>query len=262
MDVGTSEALAEALACFDQAIALRQGLPLAERPGLRWGLAAGWMNRADVLTRQGGGPQLRSALHSYDEAIQQLRQMPPEAHASHLSRLSLAWMNKDALAAIRLATEFERTELLAAQAGLQARHLLCRAVATLAETDPTALPEAEDWVTQTTDAVDEGMALTRHWRRLGEDRLEALALDLFRFGSLVYAVCQPHFLVEFLLDSLDSGASRGSQPMHETATHALWNAARRAQSHPDIAAREALLENLRQGERQILALRGQSGDRN
>ncbi|MEI9960210.1 MAG: hypothetical protein WDM76_03475 [Limisphaerales bacterium] len=45
--------LAEAVQCFDRAIELRRTLPLHENLLFRYGLAAGWMNRGDALTRLG-----------------------------------------------------------------------------------------------------------------------------------------------------------------------------------------------------------------
>ncbi len=43
--------LAQAVLCFDEAIALRLTLPLDENPFFRYGLSAGWINRGDALAR-------------------------------------------------------------------------------------------------------------------------------------------------------------------------------------------------------------------
>lgn len=94
MAQGSREALLEAQLCFEHAIALRQTLPLAENPLYRWGLTAGWMNRADALTRLGTPERLKTALASYDQALHHLHELPLEADPVFLWRLALAWVNR------------------------------------------------------------------------------------------------------------------------------------------------------------------------
>ena len=57
--------------------------------------------------------------------------------------------------------------------------------------------------TSTTDAVDDGLTLARRWEQAGVARFRDIAYDLFRFGARVYAVYQPQFLNEFVLDNLE-----------------------------------------------------------
>src|SRR5688572_24358553 len=61
------EAASEALACFDRALGIREGLPLETSPLLRFGVAACWLNRADALMRLNGAPQIAEAVRSCDE---------------------------------------------------------------------------------------------------------------------------------------------------------------------------------------------------
>lgn len=81
----------EALRCFNEAIHLRQALPLHQSPWYRWGLTAGWMNRAEALSRLG---QPREALTAYDEALAHLQQLPLEMEPAFRWRHGLAWMNR------------------------------------------------------------------------------------------------------------------------------------------------------------------------
>jgi hypothetical protein len=85
----------------------------------------------------------------------------------------------------------------------------------------------EDWITETTDAAEEGMALARYWRQRGETHLRDMEADLFRFGALIYRMCQPHFLAEFVLECMDPEASPGApvaeENMHHIATDAIWS---------------------------------------
>lgn len=94
MQRGDRDSLLEALLCFEQAIALRETLPLDENPLFRWGLTAGWMNRAYSLTRLGGPDRLLKALSCYDIAIAHLHRLPLDSHPIYRWRLCVAWMNR------------------------------------------------------------------------------------------------------------------------------------------------------------------------
>lgn len=65
----TVPALREALDCFAQAIALREQIPLDVVPGYRYGLAAGWMNRAEAFTALGDPESRQHAVDAYDRAL-------------------------------------------------------------------------------------------------------------------------------------------------------------------------------------------------
>lgn len=86
-----------------------------------------------------------------------------------------------------------------------ARHVLCHMMAR--HLSATSDGTVSDDVHQTTDVVDEGLALARQWEKAGVTRFRAIAYDLFRFGSRVYALYQPHFLAEFVRDNLDPADS-------------------------------------------------------
>ena len=87
-------AASEALACFDEALSLREGLPLAESPILGYGVAACWLNRADALMRLGGGPQVAEAIRSCGEGIAVLQTLPLEKDPRFSRRLAMAHHNR------------------------------------------------------------------------------------------------------------------------------------------------------------------------
>ncbi len=87
----TLRSLTESLPCFDEAIRLRRNLPLAENAWYRYVLAAGFMNRADALTRLGW---LDDAVSLYDEALAILQTLDLEDDSRFRQRLALAWMNR------------------------------------------------------------------------------------------------------------------------------------------------------------------------
>jgi hypothetical protein len=88
------EAASEALACFDQALQLRERLPLHQSPALRYGLAACWLNRADALMRLGGGAQVAEAIRSCEQAIALLRTLRLAEDPRFPRRLAMAHHNR------------------------------------------------------------------------------------------------------------------------------------------------------------------------
>ena len=87
-------AASEALACFDQALDLRNGLPLTDSPLLRYGVAACWLNRADALVRLGGTPQIAEAVRSCEEALGLLQTLPLDDDPRYPRRLAMAHHNR------------------------------------------------------------------------------------------------------------------------------------------------------------------------
>lgn len=88
------DAASEALACFDQALQLRERLPLDKSPVHRYGLAACWLNRADALMRLGGGAQVAEAIRSCEQAIGLLRTLPLAEDRRFPRRLAMAHHNR------------------------------------------------------------------------------------------------------------------------------------------------------------------------
>ncbi|OAI56146.1 hypothetical protein AYO49_04790 [Verrucomicrobiaceae bacterium SCGC AG-212-N21] len=238
--LGEPTQLARAMESYDKAIALLQRMPLDEHPTFRARLALAWMNRGLAAAGQANAEGTQEARRCFAESIQQFQGHPP-AHPEQRRILSCAHLNhghallnqqppepslarENAFAALGLAAEFEKNEVLAAQIGLQARHLLCRAIAFLV--DLGRVPE--DWISETTDAVDDGMALARYWRLHGETALlSEIEAELFRYGALILRMCQPHFLSEFILECMDPerspGAPAAEEAMHHIATDAIWS---------------------------------------
>ncbi len=103
----------------------------------------------------------------------------------------------------------EHEDAAAAEAGLKARHVLCRIAARRLSVQAESETVLED-VHDATDLADEGLGLVREWERRGVDRFRNLASDLFRFGARVYACYQPRFLHEFLSEQLDPQQSAHS----------------------------------------------------
>jgi tetratricopeptide (TPR) repeat protein len=95
-EAGTPASLEEAIGCFDEVIALRQTLLLAENPWFRYGLSAGWINRGDAEARLDGPESLQQAIASYDEALELLRDLPLAENPLYPRRLAITWINRGA----------------------------------------------------------------------------------------------------------------------------------------------------------------------
>ena len=248
--LGSAENFAEAVHSYDEALALLQTLELESNPLFCQRLALAWTNRGITLQEQGTSVGARAALESFDEAIAVLRN--PLARECAVARpvLASALANRgnallrieppsavaareSAEQALALTAGDEERDLLAAETGLKARHILCRAVAAQL-VDRTGTIAAEDLVAAATDAVDDGMKLARYWEARGERRFRDLARDLFRFGARAYQMHQSHFLTEFLLENLDPCHSHDAFPvdpgMHTAAKEAIACAVTEIQS--------------------------------
>lgn len=327
-----ADSLAEAVVCFDKAIAIRSALP-RETQNVRWGLAAAWMNRGDALTRQRNPEQLPDAVRSYDEALSILQELDSFAHPPFVVRYAVAWMNRghtlmsmgtpealpsavtsfqnaidtlrksptpddqehrstlacclmchaasisegttvenpeqvaeEVREALVLTHPFEKESLFATDVSIKSRHLLCRSLATLLDFRGASHADAGEWMTEITDAVDDGMALERHWELRGIQDFRPLATDLFRFGLRVFLIKQPHFISEFILECLDPeispGAPADSPEMHHLAGEAVWDAVldvekrhKASASSPANTALVELLDDLHQADRRLQELR-------
>jgi hypothetical protein len=159
-DAGT--AFAEAIAVLDAPCSRR----VADRDYLR---AAAWVALADTQLQDGAANGRSRALHSVTAALQLVR-------------------------------GFEAADVRAADVGLRARHVCCRAVADELAAGLGRLSAADGSVHLATDVAEEGLALARRWEERGMTRFQPIARDLFRFGAGVYARYQPQFLDEYLAD--------------------------------------------------------------
>lgn len=242
--LSSTENLAEALCSYDRALVLLRTLDLECNPLFRKRLALAWMNRGITLQEQATSLSLRAAVESFEEAIAVLCDLPAGAGPENRPVLACALMNRgnvllrlrppepvrareSADQALALVAGVEEQELLAAETGLKARHVLCRAIASQLA-DGTGPIAPEDLLAAATDAVDDGMKLARQWEARGERRFRDLAVELFLFGARAYQMHQSHFLSEFLLENLEPCQSHDAFPsdpkVHAVAGEAIARA--------------------------------------
>lgn len=219
--LGKPADLTAAVQSFDEAIFHLQKLPLAEDSQYRGRLALAWMNRSLALRAQATPESLHNALLSLDHGKKVIEESVEKRLPVNTALLPILLINRAALLleispprmlegmlvaeeALKLCQPTEHLNLQAAEIGLKARHIFCRAVALLLETPPVDTSRADDWIMQATDKVDEAMQLTARWESQGEaGPFHALRHELFRYGCNLLLAYQPHFMAEFLLDVLD-----------------------------------------------------------
>jgi len=210
---------AQTLQAYDEALALLRSLPLADDVRFSKRLAIAHQNRALVLAAQ-KPPATMEAITSLHDAVAALDHAGAMDATERDHLLAVVWMNLaniqsledtlpsnlDAREAARrtlaLVKAYEHQDVAAAEAGLKARHVLCRIAARRLSAHPENEVDIAD-VHDATDLADEGLDLVREWEQGGVDRFRGLASDLFRFGVRVYAYYQPHFLDQFISEQLD-----------------------------------------------------------
>lgn len=219
--LGNPAELTAAVQSFDEAIFHLQKLPLEEDSQYRGRLALAWMNRSLALRAQATPESLHAAMLSLDHGKTVIEESVTKGLPVNAALLPILLINRAALRlevspprmlealqeaeeALILSKPTEHLNLQAAEIGLKARHIFCRAVAILLETPPVDTSRADGWIMQATDKVDEAMQLTAKWESQKEaGPFHALRHELFRYGCNLLLAYQPHFMAEFLLDVLD-----------------------------------------------------------
>ena len=242
--LGSADELSEALHSYDEALTHLRELPMNESPLFIKRLAIAWLNRGFTLMKQatpGNGPD---AVQSFRESIAAARYFLSEDPSEGAALLAAACLNhgnaliqlsppeaENARTAVKEALQLcrpsEPHDVAVAGIGFKARHILCQALAHLLAGRELPAIQRDELLIEATEAVDEGLALARHWEARGAIQFRSQAADLFRFGCRVYQTHQPHFLPEFLLENLDpacsGGAFAGNLQMHTSAMDALWH---------------------------------------
>ena len=235
-------ALADADQAYERAIHLLNLLPLGTDPAFANSLGAAWLNRGRALHRGGTPASVTAAVDAYATSIEILRTLPLDASPWFRINLAGAWMNKAnvllglnephrisearraAKEALALVASGEQSEPIFADIGLKARRVQCDALGQLLVT-PDPLNDVTELTAEASDAVDDGLALIRHWEQKGRTGFLPLGVRLFLFGSRLYTRHQPQFVAEFILENLypetTPGAFAAVGDFHRVATEAI-----------------------------------------
>lgn len=207
----------EARAAYDESISHLRQLPYQENPAALQRLALAYANRGLVAEDHD------EARRCFDECIALL---PSPQNPPQLITLCNALLNRgrhslqvsgdtdstvaDARRVMDLVVPHERNHPSPAELALQARHLLAHALIAWLDETRKGPGLVEDWISDTTDTVEDALAVERHWEQQGFEGLRPLACELFQLGLHVYRVCQPHFFADFLIESMDPEMSPGA----------------------------------------------------
>ncbi|MFD2256574.1 hypothetical protein ACFSSA_07800 [Luteolibacter algae] len=198
--------LPDAIESLLNAIRAMDFVPLPDHPAYPERLILAWTNlaacHADSLQFQ---PAYRAFSHAEELLNTWGRDLTPTRRflgaMVHTNRARLllsegnhiaAW--QDASLAVETLRDLE-TEPEAIPAAIQARGVLCTALAQLLE-DPRSAELEQDWIARATDSAEEALILARSVEYQGE-----WLTGLVRYCAKIYRICQPHFLAEFILET-------------------------------------------------------------
>ena len=223
--IGGTESLRAALCAYDTAIEWLRALPLAADSRFPRRLAIAYQNRALARWSHGGG-DADLAKEDFHQALVTLGGDHCDALPDRAYLTATVWVNladvqangptedgwrraiESTNEARRLIADAERKDASAAEVGLTARHICCRAVARCLSSCQDVTGVVPDDLHVATDAADEGLELARLWEGHGIQRFHDVAEDLFRFGARAYGMFQPHFVEEFLSEQSRRSALR------------------------------------------------------
>ncbi|MBL9168886.1 MAG: hypothetical protein JNN07_14195 [Verrucomicrobiales bacterium] len=281
--LGGTNNLELALTAYDEALGVMLSFPPQAAAAFRQRTAIAWMNRGITLQAFATEDAQREAIDCFEQAdacleglaetgdSAQIRAAVSMNHANALLQSGIpnpTQACKSARKAISYSHGAERQHLRSAEVGLKARYILCQALTCLIGEHPDGATR-DPLFAEATDAVDEGMELIRHWTASGSPLSRTIANDLFRFGARVYQAYQPHFLTEFLLETLEPqpspAASEPNPEMHLTAVEAIWQELRKVSrngfkmvSKPEFDSLLDQLRLLRVADERLTKLREQS----
>lgn len=241
--LGGADSAAAALSSLDEAVTLLEECPWTAEPRVAERLAIALQNRALASRRSDPGawtvvPDLFRAISVLERPAAPRGEREPLLLATAWIALAEvqaadgadgAWRRarQSAERALALVRPLEDEDCTAAEVGLRARHVGCRALSRCLSQPVDTRADRE--VHDSTDLVESGLDLVARWERRGVGRFRAIAADLLEYGRRVYQRFQPHFAGDFErdyagLDLVNSGPSV---------------AARRVITHPDRTARPA-----------------------
>lgn len=218
-----AKSLGPAVEAYDRAIALFSSLPVATDLGARNHLGSAWLNRGHALLL---AEHTASAIESFERSIALLEQLPVDANPHFRLNLTGARVNLahilitgdpirarvEAQAALALLADVDRLHPIFAEMSLRARRAFVMAVGANNE---------RELIIEATDAIDDGLAIVRHWESHQVTGLRPLAVRLFRLGAQLYRVHQPHFLAEYVIETLAVDAFAAEAEFREAAEDAV-----------------------------------------
>lgn len=209
---GTAANLTAAVAAYDESIARFAGFEHAD-PASRNHLGAVWLNRGHACAALG---DVANGEASLQRAIGVLEGLPLDADVSYRLNLAGAWTNlahlhhdtapdraRDAArAAVSLVAGHERTHCEILALSLRARRALVIAIGRLLMQAESTGGMTTALANEATDAIDEGLALVVGSEAEHARQVLPLGVRLLQMGAQLYRVHQPHFLAEFVIETL------------------------------------------------------------
>lgn len=196
-----------AIHSLHQAIHAMAHVPLAEHPAYPERLILAWINLATAF---GETDRPAPAEEAFSKAFSLLETWGRQTSSSrkflsamfHTNRARFHIGMGDAMAAwenagqsVRLLDSLEQVHEVVS-ASIRARGILCQSLALILEI-PNGANLETDWIARATDAAEEALGLA-----LASKSQSEWIFGLVRYCAKIYRVCQPHFLGQFLIESI------------------------------------------------------------
>ncbi len=218
-----------AINAYTHAIVFSQDFPI-ENPQSALLISNVWMNRASLFSSAQDEEQRKEALFSFEKSIEILKKVGADkdpnialhiarAQANRAKLLSLpkdkANTNASAIAeaaaeAKKLSEAFIDQAPMAAENVLNARLALCQNYCLRLQESKS--DESLNLYEQATDEIDEALSLIHKCEAKGAKLFRPIARQFFRVGTQLYRSQQPHFLAEFITDSVGTGRPLNDDP--------------------------------------------------
>jgi tetratricopeptide (TPR) repeat protein len=204
--MGSPADATETIRSYDEAIRLGQSLDLQNQPDFTRRMALVHLSRGTALAQSSQPESLVEACRSFDASLATLG----VANEERDSIAAATWAGKAealeeqglyrearacALRAIEVIRPLETRDRDAALVGIKSRLALCaNSTRDLLAQNASASQKSE--AAEALETAEEGLRVAQLWP--SDPAFSTLVRELFRFGSLAYAVLQPRFLLEFI----------------------------------------------------------------
>lgn len=175
------EAIAEGVKSFDKSISILEGLSKSENPNIVLNIARSYASKASLTSG------------SREKATENREEI-----------------EKAAAKAIDLSSALAQQTPMAAENSLIAKRALIQNYTSIMADSEGGF--SQELYEKTTDLIDESMSSIREWEKKGATFFRQLARRMFYLGTELYSARQPHFLGEFINETINEEERIASDP--------------------------------------------------
>ncbi|MCH6256175.1 hypothetical protein MLD52_06420 [Puniceicoccaceae bacterium K14] len=242
-----------ALNAYNMAIVFSQDLPTDSANNALL-VSNIWNNRGMVFSKVKGDEAQTEGTRSFDKSIEILEGLKGVKNPNITLQISRSYASKASLiSGVREKAEESRKSIesnaqkaldlsssLLKQAPMAAENTLM-ANRSLAQCYTAIMADveggySEELYSKTTDIIDESMSLIREWEKKGAQFFRQAARQLFFLGTQLYQARQPHFLAEFINETINEDEAIASDPhLIEIARNSIQESLKRLDTNTELS---------------------------